>query len=532
MAKLRVAAAVLSLLLGSSAFAQFTRISASEFAKDANKVAALRKAVTTMRSRDTAAITSADYRGSWMYWAATHGYFGTGPNSSGTAQSFKNAAASICKGLSVNQFKICVSYYAHVVDLQLPNDGISQNVWGMCQHTDSGTAAGANMQFFTWHRMYLKYFERVMRKASGDPNFTLPYWNYGDEKGASGRGVAIPSLVRGVATGPMYDQFRTPGLNENTTSISNNDANAQQAFDFNDFRNFSFTLEQQPHGTMHCGTGFGCQAPDMGIVPVAGLDPVFYMHHANIDRLFQCWLVRKAKGQPITLAWAKANLGMPESFFTQTWNFVDENGAAVTMSVNELFQPGGIDYTYAQVTNCISPPPRRRAVPSLAAAAATQPVATAQPTLLRGKTVTVPLAAMTDDAAPGMSDEIPDEINIEPGRTVLILNDVMVEGSPGVTYEIYLARKNAPDRRVYVATLNYFNIIHRGHAHGGATDAPRGHRLLFYDVTNELDQLGTTRSSDVAVSFVPTHGTMATPRVSEEVGTVTVGSVRLLTEPR
>ena len=28
----------------------------------------------------------------------------------------------------------------------------------------------------------------------------------------------------------------------------------------------------------------------MGAVPVAALDPVFYLHHANIDRLYDCWL--------------------------------------------------------------------------------------------------------------------------------------------------------------------------------------------------------------------------------------------------
>jgi hypothetical protein len=43
-------------------------------------------------------------------------------------------------------------------------------LWSNCQH---GTYF-----FFSWHRMYLYFFERILRKASGDPNFALPYWNY------------------------------------------------------------------------------------------------------------------------------------------------------------------------------------------------------------------------------------------------------------------------------------------------------------------------------------------------------------------
>ena len=69
-------------------------------------------------------------------------------------------------------------------------------------------------------------------------------------------------------------------------------------------------LEGQPHGVMHCAVGDGCSIPHMGWVPLAGNDPLFYMHHANIDRLWQCWLNEKALGEEITLAKAKANLVM------------------------------------------------------------------------------------------------------------------------------------------------------------------------------------------------------------------------------
>ncbi|MEO8382366.1 MAG: tyrosinase family protein [Acidobacteriota bacterium] len=516
---------VLSLFVSVGSAAQYVRISASEFAQSPARVAALKKAVKTMRARDTASKTSATYRTSWQYWAATHGYFGTGPNSSGSAAAFKAQAPSICAGLPPAQLTVCKSYYAHVVSLTLPNDGgITSKVWGTCQHSDAGPPNN-NMQFFTWHRMYLKYYERVLRKASGDPNFTLPYWNYYDEMGPGGNGIALPALVRGTTTASLYDKFRTPGLNTNTNAIDEAWASNEQAFDFNDFQNFSYALEQQPHGMMHCGAGFGCQAPDMGIVPVAGLDPVFYMHHANIDRLFQCWLVRKAHGAPITLAWAKANLGMPQSWFDQRWFFVDENGASVSMTVAELFQPGGIDYTYEQTTDCVQPPPAAAPeAPMVEAVAAPRRTAVSSGAIsLRGKSQSVPLAPSTLE---GPEPELPSAIHVEPGRSVLVISGVEIEGNPAVTYNIYIARNDAPENRVYIATLNYFNVLTKHHpGHAGV----RGHDLLFYDVTSELAKLGNPSESEVAVTFEPSSGSNEAPNVTASAGTVTVRSIRIQT---
>jgi tyrosinase len=42
--------------------------------------------------------------------------------------------------------------------------------WRQCPHR--------NYFFLSWHRTYLYFFERIVRKASGDPDFTLPYWRY------------------------------------------------------------------------------------------------------------------------------------------------------------------------------------------------------------------------------------------------------------------------------------------------------------------------------------------------------------------
>src|SRR3954468_8216370 len=44
--------------------------------------------------------------------------------------------------------------------------------WNTCQH-------GTHF-FWSWHRMYLYWFERIIRKMSGDPGWALPFRDYHD----------------------------------------------------------------------------------------------------------------------------------------------------------------------------------------------------------------------------------------------------------------------------------------------------------------------------------------------------------------
>lgn len=59
------------------------------------------------------------------------------------------------------------SYWANIHALP---GAVTDPLWFQCRHGD--------LHFFTWHRAYLYYFEQVLRKASGDPALTLPYWNW------------------------------------------------------------------------------------------------------------------------------------------------------------------------------------------------------------------------------------------------------------------------------------------------------------------------------------------------------------------
>lgn len=499
------------LLLSSMVAAETPRISVLEFSKDASKVAALEKGIASMRANSSAKPDSAAYRTSFAYWSNTHGYFGTGGNATDLDTYIKRRMPECLPQLGE---KTCKEYYAHMENTTVPDDGFTNNVWGTCQH--------GNLNFLPWHRMYLNFYEKTLRKQTGDANFSLPYWNYYEERSKDGKGLAIPALVRKSASDPLFDAWRTPGLNDNSTSITVQTASARQAFAFNDFTNFSNNLQNQPHGAMHCAVGTGCATPDMGFVPIAGLDPVFYMHHANIDRLWQCWLDRKAGGQKQDLAWAKKNLGMPDSWYNIRYTFADENGNQVDVTIADVFDENKFPRRYAADLRCEEPVLKQES--HLVATAGESPLKShallthQDKIVLRGK----PAAVNLQPAANNVRASVLSQALQETAATYLILENVTIDGAPAITYDIYIANKEQGDKRIYVATFNLFGAGDSDHHH----DHSEGMQLIF-NVTEDVAKLGLTGPDSVSVTFEPTTlSSRPVPQANSNSG-ISVGSIRL-----
>lgn len=489
------------------------RMSATEFAKDPAKVSALQKGLEKMRANNNAPPLSPEFRTSFNYWANTHGYFGTGTHATDKDYYVNQYRMPQC--LQIYSKAVCDSYYKHIQNSPVPNDGFTDEVWGTCQH--------GNLNFLPWHRMMLYFYERTVRKYVGQ-DYSLPYWDYYEEKAANGKGLALPQLVRGKQAGTLYDQFRTPGLNTNISAIDPDNASAAQAFKWDNFQDFSNQLQSQPHGVMHCAVGKNCVLPDMGFVPIAGLDPVFYMHHANIDRLWQCWLNKKANGQPITLEWAKKNLGMPDSWYDTRYTFADENGNKVTMSIADVFTPGKIPVRYTNENACKVEAP---VMSSKGAEKANlfkmnhKPVSSNKSIKLMGVTQKVALAPQTASFLEN-SNQLT-QTTLSSGQTYLILDNVQMIGNPNLTYKIYLSPKNQPEQKIYVATINYFGVL--DHDHGGHP----GHiGQLVYQVSDQVKQLGMP-ADDLEVQFVATDLTL--DQVKEKLSSqgLSISQVRLET---
>lgn len=419
------------------------RLSWQAFAKDPARVQSLMRGVAKMKSRDTAATSSADYRTSWQYWAAMHSYYGPRSRQGGPIQQAINATPP--------QFR---SFFNGLTDLVPPTTpaGLAAAVWDGCQH---GT-----VHFFTWHRLYLYYFERVLRAAASDQTLRLPYWDYTDPQQ-----VDFPSIFGTPTMGTDGESAKNPLFDTRRTSqdvqLDPVDTDIDNALTIPDFNDFQGEIEGGIHGTVHCAMGNGCASPLMGKVPAAAVDPIFWLHHANIDRMWQCWL--EDGGQ------------VPGGTFrTRTFTYIDENGAKVTTAVGKLFDPNGpIDYEYDHATACS----RTAAVPRPSAAPAMtsrqpQPPPEESPASTIAIKNDVPIAdavthvGVSSGPSTGASRALLSRMMSPESNEglELVLDGISADAAPGVMFRVYLARKDTPDKREYLGTINFFGLTdHQAH---------------------------------------------------------------------
>src|SRR5262249_31797185 len=116
----------------------------------AKRLASLQAAVTKMKALNSSPKNSADYRRSLEDWANIHGYYGT-QSPDGTVEQ----QIAFLKSQGMGSY---VPYYQGITDAT-PPDAAAKTVWATCQHSGQTQA----LNFFGWHRMYLYYFERVLR---------------------------------------------------------------------------------------------------------------------------------------------------------------------------------------------------------------------------------------------------------------------------------------------------------------------------------------------------------------------------------
>ncbi|MBA2302685.1 MAG: tyrosinase family protein [Acidobacteria bacterium] len=157
----------------------------------------------------------------------------------------------------------------------------------------SSPEAHGRPAFLPWHRAYLLDLERELQAV--DPSVALPYWRF-DQPAPSlftpdylGVSDALGNVqlsatnplqfwrtdnVPGIVRRPFFDPGQAPaGLRTEAQTLA---LGAQ----YTGFR----TLEGNPHGSAH--TSFGGFISSIG---TAARDPLFFLLHCNVDRLWAKW---------------------------------------------------------------------------------------------------------------------------------------------------------------------------------------------------------------------------------------------------
>ena len=402
-------------------------------------------------------------------------------------------------------------YQAAIHGTQLTNP---LSTWNQCRH--------GSWYFISWHRMYVYFFEAIVRRViieqGGPSDWALPYWDY-NNPGQNSLPLAFrkEKLDNGLSN-PLYVQERARGINAGATLppqiTSPEFALGKTLFTGpSEFgggktdpgRHFwaaTGRLEQTPHNDIHNAVGgsFGW----MSDPATAAQDPIFWLHHSNIDRIWWIWQNMPHRTNPTDPAWSR-----------QAFSFMDVNGNPISIAaiqIQDIVNQLGYDYSPSPDSLSVGgshpptlPPPLQRAkhdwpdpwpafnisrldtmvmeetMPELLGA-------TSQSLLLDEDNLNVTLQ-MDKKAVSHVVNLIGlRQLN---QKIFLDLEDLSAEENPGSVYAVYL---NLPDNtdeqsklEYHIGNVSLFGI--RNFRDTNETHLEHSLRLSF-EITDFLDQQG------------------------------------------
>ena len=135
-----------------------------------------------------------------------------------------------------------------------------------------------NLYLLPWHRIFLLLFEKALHRYH--PDVCVPYWDWTDPDQQD-----FPAWLSGVlptvntAGGPIT-VFRSPDSPANLASTVSSVPTAMSQTNYSSFS----SIINGVHGSIH-----GWVGGTMSSAHTSPADPVFWLHHANLDRLWWVW---------------------------------------------------------------------------------------------------------------------------------------------------------------------------------------------------------------------------------------------------
>ncbi|HEY0782220.1 MAG TPA: tyrosinase family protein [Thermoanaerobaculia bacterium] len=299
-------------------------------------------------------------RSSWWFFAAIHGQYVNPPQPAFPGWGFIPGPPA-------------------VPTAPLPAQSDQDQFWDQCQHQ--------SWYFPPWHRGYLLAIEAQIRadvvQLGGPATWALPYWNYlgpdlefnippafaqptlpdgspnalfvAARYGPDGDGNVYVPTPAGIQQHPNDPDFVNGPVTQdcmtNDIYTGSDTATPPPGFGgpdtgFSHGGGSSGNLENNPHNLVHVyvgGDAPGGQTYGLMSDPgLASLDPIFYLHHANIDRLWAAWNANAANTNPTEVNWLSGPAAVGDREFVMPWP-----GAApwvyTPQQMNSLAQ---LDYSY------------------------------------------------------------------------------------------------------------------------------------------------------------------------------------------
>lgn len=210
--------------------------------------------------------------------------------------------------------------------------------------------AHGTIDFLPWHRHYINEFEKICGALIGEPEFALPYWDW-----THGRGKIpdpffdLPHLNvehwddDGTYTSPNWGDINTIGIRAIDKGVGVQDdpqqggaftaSNIQSILNETSFNRFYRRLETSPHNSGHVVVGFPASGQighiGSGLSP---LDPLFWLHHCNVDRLWAQWQLAGNTTPPLSGAY--------------DGQFVNASGQSIDVTADGATDFAALGYTY------------------------------------------------------------------------------------------------------------------------------------------------------------------------------------------
>ena len=220
----------------------------------------------------------------------------------------------------------------------LPKDvqALAEATWNGCQaHADNPDDPEQYQQwyFLPWHRHMVHQFEQTVREVLKDEDFTLPYWNpvTGNEADLS-----LPFVFRDPGS-PLFNSTRWPWVNGGERIdkpfmhwLTLDSLNEKYYIDApNGSNGFCTRLDYNPHFFTHIGIG-----GDMADFSTVGGDPLFYLHHCNLDRVWESWN-RLGNTNPTD-----------PKYLNRKFTYPDRNGKRLGLPVSSADRVAQLGYEY------------------------------------------------------------------------------------------------------------------------------------------------------------------------------------------
>jgi tyrosinase len=386
---------------------------------------------------------------------------------------------------------------------------LATEMWDTCQ-AHSGQPEN---YFLPWHRMFVYFFEQIIRNVGGPTaaNFTLPYWNY-TVSGANYAVIPPEFTKKGDPTyGSLYVEKRNTGVNSGNpiapVGYLNLDSLKECIYQQNGaVQGFCLDIDSTLHGRVHVRTG---NTMNMGAVPWAAGDPVFWTHHCQIDRLWASW---NAAG--------RQNPTGDTTFMNKTFVFADGMGNRVVATIKDFLDIAKLGYSYDKLEPVPACPTNK--ISYLATALKTVRIhadlktpVTLGAAPVRATMTAAPIAgAKAAAASPSFAQRMS---KVEPNRSVfVVLKGLKADVQPGVLYDVYLQLPEgmAPEKgaEYRIGTLSFFDTGHGDHAVQGAGAQPK---FVSFDITGLMSKLAARKALDTGklnLTFAPLGQPAATAK--------------------